>query len=101
MTPMPKAAQVIAKVIRAKVKRPKRLPQYHTYNNALRFNMKRGQCCPMGLLPGAKRTTPAFVYSFNKSPGTQEQIELFWRWWDSQTNPQQAVDAVWGKDKGG
>ena len=98
MTKMPKAAQVIAKVIRAKVKKPKLLPNKWGHpGSPMRFQRIKGRYCPMGLLPGAKSATPLLSESFNKPPGTQAQINAFWRWWDSQTNPRQAVDAVWGK----
>lgn len=103
MTPIPKAAQVIARVIRAKVKRPKRLPiyniiSYRRLDGVLRFNRKKGTCCPMGLLPEAQRL-PTFIEHFKTPPGTNDEIYSFWAWWDFQTNPQQAVDAVWGKNR--
>lgn len=96
MTPLPKQAEVIAKAIREQVPRPNELPMFYLVSDAklkLRFNHK----CPMGFLQNAKHVVPSSANDFIVPPGNDEEIIAFATWWDSQTDPQAAVNAVWGE----
>lgn len=97
---MLEAVQVINKVIREQVPRPKRLPRATECDGTrLRFYTTPAGyiLCPMGLLPEAKSPCPTGLHNFGKPPGSEYQIIQSWVWWDSLTDPQAAVDAVWGE----
>lgn len=107
MTKIPKSAMPVAEYIRENVPRPKELPAKHWPDGAFCFIQYHkvefavtGGKCPMGLLPEAKEPWPCEPKDFHPRPigFTKRAVSSFGRWWDSQTDPQDAVDAIWGKE---
>ena len=93
MTPIPRAAMPVVRVLRRDVKRPKDLPVAR--QSALRW----GACCPMGLHKGSFVVCPVDSYNFAGGAADQDSVDAFFRWWDSlpASDARAAVDAVWGK----
>ena len=79
--PFPEAAEPVRQKIRELVERPKELPE-QAHEGKLRW---QGDC-PYLLLPKEGHE------ALGESP------RPFWRWWDSCTDPQEAVDTVWGEE---
>ena len=96
MTPIPKSALPIAEYIRENAPRPKELPRPR-HGEGLRF----GLFCPTGLLSEATDPTPGYRFEFLRPPKgfSQLAIESFYKWWDSQTDPQAAMDAIWPRSE--
>ena len=99
----PKEAEAVRGYIRDNVGRPKRLPKLIKniiFSSHLRWRNRRGYCCPLGLIKTATTGAPLGGSSFSKPlPLTGKSIERFIFWWDTQTDPQYAVDTVWGDAK--
>lgn len=101
--PIPKEAEDIAAMIRAEVPRPKSLPESALAGPSmasLRWpHPMFALCCPMGFLPAAENGEPSDYGCFAEGAFETEANEAIWsfgQWWDEQTDPQAAVDAVWG-----
>lgn len=102
MKRIPKNARPIIKVLRRDVRRPKALPRFFTGLQKLCWRSRRwanppnpsGACCAMGLHPKAKRAFPFFPGDF---PYGVIALRTFAKWYDQQTDPQELVDAIWGK----
>lgn len=110
---IPKAAKPIVEKIRELVPRPTNLPSLTTTNTddpVLRWTWPRrpsNQCCPLGLLPNALVGVPVGPQGTGLWPGhdmdweewrdKDSSVSAFIGWWDAQTDPQAAVNAVWGK----
>jgi len=98
----PKEAEPVRQYIIKNVGRPKTLPQSR-YIDHLRFIKNELKVCPLGLLPLAVRRNPIdkaeMGLSIHSPILRNKDIEIFWTWWDAQTDPQYAVDTVWNKDE--
>lgn len=97
MSKLPKAAMPAVKEIRKRIPRPNNLPSEPPGYHVLRWThpISHKFCCPLGLHPeNVDRPT---AVSITGKPGLSEACGAFWHWWDAQTDPQAAVDAVWGK----
>lgn len=101
--PIPALAMPVAKVIRRDVARPKRLPKlcnipdWDGEGQALRWRVSRNFSCPMGQHPLAWALAPTERREFPIPGCNQASIGSFGKWWDEQTDPLAAVNAVWGK----
>lgn len=86
----------VLEFIRKKVKRPKDLP---TLMGSLCFPRSKGLCCPLGLVRGAKPYPGVVeqVPGLAKAGITQEEMDDFFRKWDTLKDAKKAVDWVWGK----
>ncbi len=95
MNKFPKEAEPVRRYIRDNVKRPKDLPVPDWADNTkLRWSEK----CPLGLCPLATHDYPFKIGQFSSIPPfTEKQMEQFINFWDSATDPQYAVDQVWGE----
>lgn len=83
--------------IRRDVPRPGVLPkpcQLEFSNGTLRWN----NCCPMGLHPKSKQSCPTEGRSFADGSYPDIAVYKFATWWDSQTDPKEAVDAIWNSN---
>jgi hypothetical protein len=88
--PIPKQAMPIVELIRWWVPKPKRRPVPYFYTGiCLRFKGK----CPMGLLPFAEGNAPFKSSQCGGAPTSY--IGRFAAWWDEQSDPKAAMDAVW------
>ncbi len=108
MTKIPNAAMPVVEVIRRDVPRPKDLPAFRghqtlRWRKAVRKRWKKTSYlglntsyCPMGLHRKAGNSAPTSRSGFLVDKLTTKEIIAFAVWWDYQTNPQEAVDAVWG-----
>ena len=102
---IPEDAMPVVEIIRRDVPRPTRLPGFSIYFaniKCLRFN---GCSCPMGLHKNSTSYTPTQPEAFlgddlimEERMRLGEPVESFAHWWDKQTDPKAAVDAVWGKE---
>ena len=97
MTPIPKAALPVVRVLRRDVKRPGRLPRIGQYDG-LRW---RGRYCPMGLHKDSDSVVPERAEAFAGGSCEDDAVEEFYLWWDSlpASDARAAVDAVWPKRK--
>lgn len=84
--PVPNVCRFIVDAIRRKVPRP------HNSPNFVKYSLRFGSYCPMGLLPGSPDVAP--IKGFGRF-GTCS-VEAFADWWDEQTDAKAATDAVWG-----
>lgn len=92
----PKEAEAVRKYIRDNVGRPIALPIFRKDIQCLRWG-KFLRRCPLGLLPNAHGEVPDYIGAFSTPvPFTQNQMEIFYEWFDKLTDPQYAVDTVWG-----
>jgi hypothetical protein len=89
--PIPKEALPVVELLRKDVPRPSELPQITWGLCKLRFS---NDCSAMGLHPESFGGDPYDQITFSLSVSYKE-IKAFRRWWDEQTDPQAAVDAVW------
>lgn len=105
MNPIPEAAIPMRDFIRKMVPKPEELPESKKTEygvRALRWQSKRWYglaCCPMGLLSSAKNPSPADNTQFtgiDEDWLTELCVIDFGHWWDSHTDPKEAVEAVWG-----
>ena len=89
---IPAEAMPVVEVLRRDVPRPETLPEFR--NTRLRWGRtsRRFGKCAMGLHPKAWHDTPMTEDTF---PAPESAVVAFYGWWDSQTDPQAAVDAVW------
>ena len=101
--PIPLEARPVLKVIRNSSERPAALPGPGD-EVAMRWIIGRDYYCPMGLCACAMRGDPVVMLDFigndkfGKYPDlSDDAVYEFSDWWDEQTDPQAAVDAVWGK----
>lgn len=104
---IPVQALPVVRVLRRDVPRPKELPRLARCAAAvatkrryiLRFWPPKNHllCCPMGLHPATPHAEPTPGDGF---PASDEAVEAFAYWWDTQTDAQAAVDAVWPPDGG-
>ena len=105
---VPAEAMPAVKEIRARIPRPRNLPSLWTtrlgklpplWTTRLRWThpISKAPCCPLGLHPESVNRPDAT--SITGRPDLDVPCKTFWRWWDSQQDPQAAVDAVWGKAK--
>lgn len=105
MTPIPRAAMAVVRVLRRDVKRPKRLPKDATWTGKLRWRGWRGcpkaVCCPMGLHSQSRCEAPMWGVSFAAGKCDDNAVYLFAMWWDSipASDARAAVDAVWPKKR--
>ena len=94
----PEEALPILADIRRLVPRPSTLPRpsMPAYGLCLRFDNATAErrYCPMGLLPHATVAAPAARNRLDNR-FTASQVDAFLDWWDAQSDPQQATDAVW------
>lgn len=85
--------------IRKHVPRPKELPSsIRRDNTALGFDL----CCPVGLLPDAPSAAPASDFCRRmaiRQVCDEDGLRTFMNTWDAFTEPQKAVDAVWGDNE--
>lgn len=113
--PIPELAYPVRDEIRRLVPRPKEFPSCiyprgATLIGFLRFHGPADNtyskyfinddiitCCPMGMLPYAFHPNPTRLEHFGEWPFDDKQIRSFFQWWDSQEDPQFAVDQVWGE----
>ena len=101
----PKEAEPVRKYIRDNVKRPKELPKL--IDNGMGSDFLRWKNteyrCPLGLCPNAMNGTPVSCRGagipVERKDITVEGISFFIHFWDSQADPQYAVDTVWGDAK--
>lgn len=98
----PKGTQIVVNLLRANVPKPTNLPKLWG-ERGLRWThpCKLVPCCPLGLLPAATLACPVGPCSIGVSNDTWDPvwdpaITAFIGWWDSQTDPKAAVEAVWG-----
>ena len=92
--PIPEDAMPVVEIIRREVPRPRELPVSRSnVGDLLRF----GTACPMGLCPKAETPTPAGQDTFGYDVKLHE-IWAFFDWWDNESDPQAAVDAVWPRE---
>lgn len=96
MRAIPKAALPVVEIIRRDVPRPEELPTLGFENVVLRWRNKKTKC-PMGLPDASTAVAPAVGTSFAGGVCTDTAVKAFGVWWDQQTDPQAAVDAVWGE----
>lgn len=97
MTKFPEEADTVRQYIRDNVERPKRLPEMN--GGTLAWSRKKGMCCPLGLLRQANVPCPfAFIHFKTIVPFNNEAFISFLGFWDTQTDPQYAVDTVWSKE---
>ena len=100
----PKEAEAVRKYIRDNVRRPKTLPiliDNGMGNDFLRWKNAEYRC-PLGLCPGALNGTPiscggAGMPSKMWNKEMSYAVGMFIHFWDLQTDPQYAVDTVWGE----
>ena len=102
---VPKLAKVVIKDIRKNIKKPKTLPfpPNSITNTCLRWRIKHRFYCPLGFYPGLDFTKSCGGFSPGKRSAipkkakfNSKQFKSFIHWWDKQTNPEEAVKAVWG-----
>ncbi len=105
---IPEECMPVVEIIRREVSKPTKLPiatQHHKGRIRLRFVDEdlssphyRAELDPMGLCDQAMTYLPTgrddFCYDV-----PEKSIIAFARWWDSLTDAQAAVDAVWGPAK--
>ena len=112
----PKTAEKVRQFIREKVKRPRQLPVVNPITDgALGFLRKTRKswkvclgaghpvcCCPLGLVRTSTSPLPSTIDQVGVAdpPFDQHEMHAFIDWWDEQTDPKKAVDAVWGRKKG-
>ena len=90
----PKEAEAVRKYIRDNVKRPKALPIGFCGRD-----FRWGNKCPLGMCPQAIDDTPTSICEFTEMvPFSQKEMRYFFRWFDGLTDPQYAVDTVWGEE---
>jgi hypothetical protein len=98
--PIPDAAVPVLELLRRDVPRP---DPGNLNGTVLRWFMftrtGMGQYCdPLGLHPNAVCGTPRIPDALPGVPVLRrEMMQAFADWWDEQTDPQAAVDAVWGQ----
>ena len=96
---IPRAAMPVVDLIRATVPRPRTLPVLvgdGAKGVWLRWRRRRGEYCLMGLLPCALSRMPILLSQLPGSGLTPKAFLAGLRMWDRWTDPQAAVDAVWG-----
>lgn len=119
MTKIPKAALPVVEIIRRDVPRPRALPEALGFGDPLRWRKpitkrwaartwghielratprRQMSCCPMGLHKLSKYPTPNKLEELPIEGITDKEIRDFYQFWDAQTDPQEAVDAVWGPE---
>jgi hypothetical protein len=84
----------VVRVLRRDVKRPNKLPigeAFHWF----------GYKCPMGLHPKSTYPAPLVSEFFAGGECSTRAVVAFAGWWDSQTDAQAAVDAVWPRKEQG
>ena len=96
---VPKGAKRVIAHIRDLVRKPSELPKSAVLTGILLHWMYKAiNTCPLGLLPGAVGRPDR---TDNLGPKSRHlgnrEIEIFFRWWDTQTDPKAAVRAVWGR----
>ena len=96
---LPIGAVRIWRYIRYNILKPDELPEPYVSKNAndLRF----GEKCPMGLCCYATEDVPEDETHFCFPPDYEEQwtlleIQAYASWWDSLTDPEEAVKMQWG-----
>lgn len=95
---IPAAAAPVVAAIRRNVPRPQ--PRdFAALTGSVR--LRCSGTCPQGMIPGARVRTPYRSDDFDGRVSAEnlqtEAIRAFARWWDSQTDPEAAVAAVWGR----
>ena len=93
--PIPKAAMPVVEIIRRDVPRPVKLPAPLTMNNTVGLSFDDG--CPLGLHRDSENKWPTTGSEFAGGICSTDAVEEFYCWWESQHDPQAAVDAVWPK----
>ena len=96
--PIPEAARPVVKILRRDVQRPRELPIVCRNMTHLRWP-HRAMSCPMGLHPKSSCSSPELTEDFAYHRTPQEGVEEFANWWDAQTDPQAAMDAVWPREE--
>jgi hypothetical protein len=103
---VPLSARPLARLIRKHVPRPDNLPKPTGYTSInLRWNgsYRGNDCntCPGGLLPGAVDPEPEVASDLGPLGKhiSQEQLVNFVLWWDCECDSEDAVDALWPKEK--
>jgi len=102
---IPKEAMKVVEIIRRESKKPEELPRMvlcgSSPHDSLRFDKDISgftyPACPMGLCNNSLNPIPSSRFSFGYEEASNQEVRSFWKWWDAQTNAQEAVDAVWGK----
>ncbi len=94
---IPKAAMPVVEIIRRDVPRPEELPEGGYAGKYLRWasHYRIVHRCPMGLCDASNHPTPGYGSEFAGGLCTTTAVKAFGRYWDSLTDPQEAVDAVW------
>lgn len=100
MSAIPPEAMPAVLEIRDKIRRPKNLPSLiktgpRTHRLRWTHPVFLTPCCPLGLYPGAGSAEATSIYEI---PSLDGACSIFWRWWDRQTDPKAAVEAVWGPE---
>lgn len=96
--PIPDDAMPVVKILRRDVPKPTTLPtsMWQGSIESLRWEEgTRQPSCPMGLHKDATRPCPICSLDF---PASNTAIRAFYRWFDSQTDAQATVDAIWPKE---
>lgn len=91
--PIPPEAMPVVWVLRSDVRRPHDLPLAYA-REPLRFKVPGGTCCPMGLHRKARSLAPTTAQLFPTGVG-RFAVRSFGWWWDEQSDPIAAMDAVW------
>jgi len=94
LLPIPDDAMPVVEILRRDVPKPKDLPKPTRNDCWLRFC---NGYCPMGL--HSEALTPAPMNNSEFPLATDDSRRVFEYFWDNQTDPQAAVDAVWPDKK--
>ena len=101
MLEIPAEAMPVVEILRRDVPKPHGLPSSRL-DSGQQMHWE-GCKCPMGLHPLAESYTPTtpeqslgFI-DMDERFRLGEPVDSFLEWWDAQTDPQAAVDAVWGE----
>ena len=100
---IPPEAMPVVEILRRDVPRPEELPgdkwpSLSWPSPYWRRCSRLGVCCPMGLHPKSLFNAPNDASVFADGETTDDAVDSFGKWWDEQTDPQAAVDSIWGKE---
>ncbi len=96
--PIPQDAMPVVTILRRDVERPKDLPEALGLNGrGLRW-VDDSETCPMGFHDQSTFWLPDDCTEFAGGICSNDSVGEFSDWWDMQTDPQAAVNAVWGEE---
>jgi len=99
MRPIPEQAKCIAVELRRVVPRPSKDSAFlNEEGHSIRFPSERGECCPMGMHPGAYSPIPT-KGDFLPDPSFEGPSIRFGQWWDSldMEDLEKALNLIWGE----